>query len=72
LDLQRVNQALFKEKLNEEEGGFNLDIRANIQLDADVTNQLLGLILDGLDVQVYEGKSDNILDACVLVHSLDQ
>jgi hypothetical protein len=55
LDLQRVNQALFKEQLNEEEGGFNLNVRAHIQLDANVTNQLLGLILDGLDVQVYEG-----------------
>jgi len=55
LDLQRVNQALLKEKLDEEERGLDLNVRAQIQLDADVSNQLLSLILDGLNIQVYQG-----------------
>jgi hypothetical protein len=55
LNLQRVKQALFKEQLNKEEGWFNLYVWAHIQLDADVTNQLLGLILDCLDIQIYQG-----------------
>jgi hypothetical protein len=44
-----------KEKLDEEERGLDLNVRAQIQLDADVSNQLLSLILDGLNIQVYQG-----------------